>query len=396
MLSILRQILRLITEKGKETRIMARKGENIYKRKDGRWEARFILSHDKDGHAKYRSVYARSYSEVKKKRQDAVLKLAEMDYDGQTKAGTVRSVAEAWITDCSHKWKESTKCRYREKLNIYILPHFGNRELSDISTAEVESFISMIQTDGMPGRKPVGAGTARSVLTVLKQIRLYALKMDVQVRFNPECIIVRSQKPAITVFSEHEEKKLITQLKSDTDETDAGLLICLFTGIRVGELCALKCDNIDLEDGVIRIRSTMQRLPDHSGGEKKTKITIDRPKSESSVRDIPINKYLSVVLRMFHKPGAFLLTGDKKKFVEPKTMENRFKGILKKCGLKPSGVHSCRHTFACRCIERGMDPKTLAEILGHANVATTLNTYVHSNRKSKQDGVNMLSDLFSV
>ena len=375
---------------------MSRKGENIYKRKDGRWEARYIISHDENGHAKYKSVYARSYTEVKKKRQDALLKLSEMDYENQPKAGTVESVSRAWIKDCTHKWKESTRCRYQEKLDIYILPHFGKRELSDISTAEVESFISMLQTEGMPGRDPVSAGTARSVLTVMKQIRLHALKMDHQVRFNPECIIVRAQKADISVFSESEEKKLVAHLSDNTDETDAGFLTCLFTGIRVGELCALNCDNIDLEEGVIHIRATMQRLPDHSGEEKKTKITIDRPKSECSVRDIPINKELLEVLRRFHKPGAFLLTGDTKRFVEPKTMENRFKSILKKCGLKPVGVHTCRHSFSCRCIERGMDPKTLSEILGHANVATTLNTYVHSTRKRKEEGLNMLSDLFSV
>jgi len=375
---------------------MARKGENIYKRKDGRWEARYIVGRNAKGHAKYRSVYAWSYLDVKKKRQEAMLKLTDMDYEGQTKAGTIESVATTWIRDSAHKWKESTKCRYQEKLDIYILPQFGKREFSDITTAEVESFISMLQTEGMPGRRPVGAGTARSVLTVLKQLRLHALKMDHRVRFNPECIVVRSQKAEIAVFSEAEERKLVAQLKSDTDETDAGFLTCLFTGIRVGELCALNCDNIDLEDGVIRIRATMQRLPDQSGGDKKTKVTIDTPKSDCSIRDIPINKELLEVLRRFYKPGAFLLTGDKEKFIEPKTMENRFKSILKKCGLKPVGVHSTRHTFASRCIERGMDPKTLSEILGHANVATTLNTYVHSNKKSKEDGVNMLSDLFSV
>lgn len=375
---------------------MARKGENIYKRKDGRWEARYIIGHDTNGRAKYRSVYARSYLSVKKKRQDEMIKITEMNDEGQLKAGTVEAVAKAWINDCAHKWKESTKCRYQEKLNIYILPHFGNRELSDISTVEVESFISRIQAEGMPGRKPVGAGTARSVLTILKQVRLHALKMDHQVRFNPECIIVKVQKTEIAIFTEIEEKKLIAQLSNDTDETDAGILTCLFTGIRIGELCALNCDNIDLEMGVIHIRATMQRLPNQDGGEKKTKITIDKPKSECSIRDIPINKKLLEVLRRFYRPGAFLLTGDKEKFVEPKTMENRFKSILKKCGLKPVGVHSTRHTFASRCIERGMDPKTLSEILGHANVVTTLNTYVHSNKKSKEDGVNMLSDLFSV
>ena len=375
---------------------MSRRGENIYRRKDGRWEARYIISRDEKGRAKYRSVYAKSYADVKKKRQDALLKLSEMDYEDQLKAGTVEAVSHAWIKDCTHKWKESTRCRYQEKMNIYILPYFGKRELSDISTAEVEAFISMLQTEGMPGRAPVGAGTARSVLTIMKQIRLHALKMDQKVRYNPECIIVKAQKADITVFSEAEEKKLVSYLSENTDETDAGFLTCLFTGIRVGELCALNCDNIDLEDGVIHIRATMQRLPDHSGGGKKTKITIDRPKSECSIRDIPINKELLEVLRRFHKPGAFLLTGDKKKFVEPKTMENRFKSILKKCGLKPAGVHICRHSFSCCCIERGMDPKTLAEILGHANVATTLNTYVHSTKKRKEEGVNMLSDLFSV
>ena len=375
---------------------MARKGENIYKRKDGRWEARYIVDRDGTGKAKYRSVYAWNYLDVKKKRQDAILKLADMNYERQAKAGTVDVVAKAWIRDNAHKWKESTKYRYKEKLDIYILPQFGKRKFSDICTAEIESFISKIQTEGMPGREPVGTSTARSVLTVLKQIRIHALKMDHQVRFNPECIAVRSHKTEIMVFSENEEKKLVSYLKSNTDETGAGLLTCLFTGIRVGELCALNYDNIDLEEGVIHIRATMQRLPDQSGGSKKTKISIDKPKSECSIRDIPINKDLLEVLRRFYKPGAFLLTGEKERFVEPKTMENRFKSILKKCGLKPVGVHTTRHTFASRCIERGMDPKTLSEILGHANVATTLNTYVHSNKRIKEDGINMLSDLFSV
>ncbi len=90
------------------------------------------------------------------------------------------------------------------------------------------------------------------------------------------------------------------------------------------------------------------------------------------------------------------VSGERDKFVEPKTMENRFKSILKKCGLNHVGVHTTRHTFASRCIELGMDSKTLSEILGHASVATTLNTYVHSNKKSKEDGINMLSYLFSV
>ena len=95
---------------------MARKGENIYKRKDGRWEARYIASRDQGGRARYKSVYGKSYIDAKKKRQEAMQKDSDLDYANQPKAGTVESVGKAWIKDCSHKWKESTRCRYQEKL----------------------------------------------------------------------------------------------------------------------------------------------------------------------------------------------------------------------------------------------------------------------------------------
>ncbi|MDE6433433.1 MAG: site-specific integrase [Lachnospiraceae bacterium] len=374
---------------------MARKGENIYQRKDGRWEARYIVGHNGNGKAIYRAVYAHSYKAVKEKKQDALRKLAELTYEGQPKAGTVAGISEAWLRDNGHKWKESTCCRYQEKLDTYILPKFGKRELSDISTDEVEGFITMIQSDGMPGRKPVSPSTASMILTVFKQLRLQALKMDCQVRFSAECISVRQRKASISVFSEHDEKVLVSRLKRNTNETDVAILTCLFTGIRIGEVCALNCDNIDLEEGILHIRQTMQRLPDKSGS-GRTVVRIDTPKSESSIRDIPLSKELAQILRCFHKPGAFLLTGDRERFVEPRTLENRFLQILKSCGLNQVNFHTTRHTFATRCIERGMDVKTLAEILGHASVATTMDRYVHLSMKHKADGIGLLSDLFTV
>ena len=161
------------------------------------------------------------------------------------------------------------------------------------------------------------------------------------------------------------------------------------------ELCALKCDDIDLENDVIHVRKTMQRLP-IGEGDQKTSIRIDMPKSESSRRDVPICRELKGALLPFHKPGAFLLTGEKDVFVEPRVMENRFTSFLKLCGLKKVKYHTTRHTFATRCIERGMDPKTLAEILGHASVATTLDYYVHLSMDQKAKGVELLSDLFAV
>ncbi len=303
-----------------------------------------------------------------------------------------------WIRANAHKWKESTKCRYQEKLYNYILPEFGDRELSDVSTREVEDFIVRIQTMGSNGRKPLGPSATAMLLTIFRQLRLQALKTDCQVRFSAECISVRQRKKETDVFSETEERILVGTLKTDTDETDAGVLTSLFTGIRIGELCALKGDHFDLESGMLHIRETMQRLPvlEPGTGRRRTVIRIDTPKSDCSIRDIPLNNELIEIIKPFVKPGAFLLTGDAEKFVEPRSMEYRFKSILKKCGLKQTGFHSTRRTFASRCIERGMDPKTLSEILGHASVSTTLDLYVRINLQRKADGLNLLSDLFSV
>ncbi len=372
---------------------MPRKGENIYRRKDGRWEARYIESRDENGKPKYKAVYARTYREVKKKRNEALAKLEKLGYPGQPKAGTVASVARSWLKDSAHKWKESTLCRYREKVEIYIIPEFGDRELSDISTDEVERFLTRIQTEGLEGRNPVGSSVAGMVLTIFNQIRLHALRSDCLVRFSPEALSVKRKKTKVSVFTENEEKKLIRELKTDTDETDAGILVSLFTGIRIGELCALNCNNIDLEEGVLHVTETMQRLPDDKGGDKKTAVKIDTPKSSCSVRDIPLGKGLVKVIREFYKPGAFFLTGDKEKFVEPRVLEDRYHKILKDCGIKRRTYHTTRHTFATRCIERGMDVKTLSELLGHASVATTMDLYVYLSMKHKAKSMELLADL---
>ncbi len=375
---------------------MARKGENIYQRKDGRWEARFIKGHDETGKAVYKSVYAHSYMEVKEKRQKALDLLSQRDYPDQADAGKVKAVAESWLSFNEKTWKASTLARYREKVNAYIIPVFGDREFSEISTEEVNRLITLIQTEGLSGRKPVSPSTASMVMTVIRELKIYAQMTDCKVRFSADCIRVkRGGKPDITVFSEKEEKRLVSHLREDTDETDVGVLTSLFTGMRVGEVCALNCDDIDLEEDILHVRHTLQRIP-VIGGSTKTAVVIGSPKSDSSIRDIPITKDLKEVLQPFYRPGTYLLTGDREKTVEPRTMENRFAGILKRCGMKQVNYHTTRHTFATRCVERGMDPKTLSEILGHSSVATTLDYYVHLSMKQKAEGLELLSDLFSV
>ena len=141
----------------------------------------------------------------------------------------------------------------------------------------------------------------------------------------------------------------------------------------------------------------MQRLQQLDGGEKKTKVVITTPKSECSIRTIPLPDSISQLLQKNRKGDeTFFLTGMREKYVEPRTMENRFKKVLMKAGIDEANFHALRHTFATRCIELGFDIKSLSEILGHASVNITLNRYVHPSIELKQKNMNMLSDLFAV
>ena len=308
------------------------------------------------------------------------------------KNATIESIGNAWVKNTCHNWKESTKHRYLEKLRIYVLPEYGCRKISEVSTEEVEKYIMRLQSEGLDGRNPIGSSSACLVMTVFKQLTKYARKIGVDFSFHPECISIKREQTKIDVLTEKEEEKLIKYLKKHPSETSAAILICLFTGIRIGEICALKCDEIDLEECVLRVCRTMQRLPDESGL-NKTFIKIDTPKTEYSLRDIPFTKELAELIRPFYKQECFFLTGDSEKYIEPRTMEERFAAILDKCGLRQVNFHIIRHTFATRCIERGMDPKTLSEILGHASVSTTLDRYVHLSMKHKSESVKLIADM---
>ena len=159
-----------------------------------------------------------------------------------------------------------------------------------------------------------------------------------------------------------------------------------YTGLRIGEVCGLKWCDIDLNKGIFKVRQTVQRIYVNSS----TKLTIDTPKSKSSVREIPLPKFLTEILRNFKSDdSAFILSG-KENPTDPRTLQYRFKSLLKKADLPSINYHSLRHMFATNCIALGFDVKTLSEILGHATVETTLNRYVHSSMERKTVCMNLL------
>ncbi len=202
----------------------------------------------------------------------------------------------------------------------------------------------------------------------------------------------RSEKE---LLSEDEQKKLCTYLEDNQSASNAGILLSYATGIRIGELCALKWSEVDLEKRIITVKSTMQRIKDF-GGVKSTKVITTSPKSGSSVREIPIPDFIVPLLeRERSESDCYILTGTQK-VAEPRTIQYRFKSILKRLNLKNVSFHSLRHMFATKCISLGFDIKTLSEILGHSSVEITLNRYVHSSIKRKAECMKLFSDNFAL
>ncbi len=196
----------------------------------------------------------------------------------------------------------------------------------------------------------------------------------------------KTEQKKIEVLNSDERSQLICHLRENQNRTNIAVLLCLFTGLRVGELCGLQWRDIDLKNHSISVSRTVQRV-NHSG---TSEIIVGTPKSRSSIRTIPIPEFVTAVLMNIKGNSAtYLITGTAKP-TEPRTMQNRFQRILKECGLRSVNFHMLRHTYATVCAEHGFDPKTLSELLGHADASITLNRYVHSSMQMKRDYVSRL------
>ena len=371
---------------------MARKGENIFKRKDGRWEGRYIKAR-KNGRAVYGYVFGKSYMEAKAKKAEAMSRLSEKQASSTVPAvqPTMVEVSRAWLNDLMPVRKASTIVKYQSQLNTHIMPILGFRKIGDISNDEIILFINDLRKKGLSPK------TIGDIHSRLKSIRKYAIIHGYNVGYLPECVSVPQEKDEIRVLSVAEEKVLLAYLNENADLTSLGILICLFTGIRIGELCALTWNEVSLSEQELSVKRTMQRLRNlDATAEKKTYISIDEPKSKCSIRTVPIPDNIMDLIRKAYTSDTYVLTGHEKKFVEPRTMENRFKTILKKCQIEDASFHALRHSYATRCIEAGVDVKVLSEMLGHANVNITLNRYVHPSMSFKHENVKKLSGLFAV
>lgn len=373
---------------------MPKKGENIYKRKDGRWEGRYIRSRNENGKAEYGYIYGKTYNEVKEKLLEMKVLSRQRTEKRQNRDITYNRLLDDWLRSTRLKTKESTYARYVYLIRSHIRPHLGDCHISQFTTQMIEDFITdQLQNGRLDHRGGLSSKTVADMLTMIKSTMDYAHYHNYDISCNLKKLSIKRKAKEMRVLTQAEQVALTKVLTDEMDISKFGVLLSLYTGIRIGELCALKWEDVCLSRSVLKIRKTMQRIQETEiDAIHKTNVVITEPKSKCSVREIPLPPFLVELAQAFStSPQAFVLTGDSKRFIEPRTMQNRFKSYVKRSGIEPANFHALRHTFATRCVEVGFEIKSLSEILGHANVNITLNRYVHSSFELKCSNMNKLT-----
>ncbi len=361
---------------------MSRRGANIYKRKDGRWEGRIVIERSKNGIRSYRSVYGRNYNEVKEK-----LELFRKTHkvEGEPVKGSLADVIDMWLKEKGPSWKKTTYTVYCQTIDKYIIPRIGDVKANQIDTKRLEAFVESIRedTDG----SMLSDRYLRSICAiVLRALRYVKKKYHYAIEI-PENLIMPARRTQVMLPGQQDmgvlEKYL---LENAGDDTCLGVLIVFYTGIRIGEACALTWGDVNLEEGVIYVRKNMQRVKTSEGKKSSTEVLLQTPKTCTSFRIIPIPPVLFPLLQQYKQEDAkYIIKGRKKSWVEPRTLQYRFAKILNECQIKSFNFHMLRHAFATRCIDKGFDAKSLSEILGHSSVQVTLNLYVHSSLEHKKE-----------
>ena len=297
----------------------------------------------------------------------------------QNKNIVFKNLVNEWLIEKKNDVKESTFSNYSYIVKSYILQEFENESLAHLEKRTyieyVDDLIQKFKTK-----------TVRDILIILKSILSYANnKYNCNIKVKQIRIPKLEQDP-IEILNKEEQRKFQTYCLKDNSLKSIGLIICIHTGLRIGEICALKWKNIDLDKKEICVKSTLQRIYDNKL--QQTKIIIDKPKTRASMRNIPISTKLYKLLKDIEKQydkSSFFLSGQEEYYIEPRIYRYYFKKVLQKCKIRNTyKFHILRHTFATNCVGVGMDTKSLSEILGHTTVEMTLNKYVHSSYERKK------------
>ena len=298
---------------------------------------------------------------------------------------TFAQIVELWKKDKQLYVKKSSYSAYVLLLENHLLPKFA--EVSSIEEEVVQQFVLQKLEQGLSQK------SIKDVLIVLKMVMKFGAKYK-WIQYTPFDIqypTVRENQ-SIEVLTRTHQKKVMNYIQEHFTFRNLGVYICLCSGMRIGEICALTWEDIDTDNGIINIRKTIQRIYIIEDGKRRTELLLDTPKTKNSIREVPMSRDLLRMLKPFKKivnPLFFVLTNDAKP-TEPRTYRSYYKNLMKQLEIPEIKFHGLRHSFATRCIESKCDYKTVSVLLGHSNISTTLNLYVHPNLEQKKKAIDQM------
>lgn len=301
---------------------------------------------------------------------------------------TFEEIAQLWSEAKQPLVKYSTMCAYRLILRTHLLPQFG--QMTQISESDVQTFIIDKINKGLSKK------SVRDIVAVLRSIIKYGARQKL---FKPEnwqlSYPTQERENKLPILSLQQHRKLMTYLIEQPNSKNIGILLSLCTGMRIGEVCALEWSCVDLSHRIIRIRQTVARVYNCEKG--ATEQVFSTPKTKHSFREIPMSRHLFEALCTVKKSSvSSFVVGSSISAIDPRTYRDYFARILKRLQIPPIVFHGLRHTFATRCIESMCDYKTVSTILGHSNVSTTLNLYVHPNLQQKKRCIEKMSRMLEL
>lgn len=376
----------------------------ITKRKDGTWAAAITVGKNPDGSQKRRFFYGKTRQEVAEKLNAALSDLSTGSYVDPNRLA-VKEWLHTWLFDYKYNsLKPKTLESYNFIIETYLKPNIGNYNLQELKPENIQLLINKLVKSSLSPR------TVKYCHTILRASLEHAVKLNLIMKNSADHIVLpRQTKKQAKVLTIEQQNALLSSMKGHKYET--AFLLLITTGMRIGELLALRWKNVDLEGLSISITENMQRVKVFDeDSESKTKLVFGTPKTEKGKRTIPIFEEVAEMIKIHHSKQDELkrIAGELYKDedlvfctelgepVDPNNFTRRFTVLLKKAGLPAINIHALRHTFATRGIENGISLKIMQEILGHSSVTVTGDIYSHVLPNVKRESLNKLKDVFNV